>query len=503
MPVSTYAVFVLDAVGITLGVYQLNKKTGIKKIDEVFYSILCGQEIYSNGKISYETSEMICRQIKAMQDKLIEYQVENSQLYITHALFEASNLDFVVTQIKNKTQMKAKVLNNSKEHYLILQSIASKMPQFNTLIQKGTLILDIGYGTLQTTLYDQGELILTQTSKLGVYRLSEMVSQFHGFRKDSDQLIKESIYSSVDEFDRHLFSKYTIENVIIVGQEIVYFNQQRSQHKAFYTVEELKQVNELIKTYDINHQELLSALFVLVNALVEKVNPKKIFTPDARFIDGAVAYYAYKKYKLFSGHHFTNDRLTCAKNLAKTLGCDLNHNIYVLDMATKIFKAVSKSYGLTSKDQQVLELACIMHNCGRLVNKHYTDELSYAIIKASDFINLSDINRLLIANVIRYKNRPFPQASDFYETHITNNFYVILARVTAIFRIAEALDECHLQKFKDLKVTMKENELILRVSASSDTTIEQSSFEESASLFLEVFGIKPVLKIKRGVSYGV
>lgn len=503
MQVASYGVMVIDAVGITLGIYELNKKTGIKKIDELFASILCGQEIYSNGKISYETSEQICSQIKKMQDTLVEYGVENSQLYITHALFEASNLDFLVTQIRIKTQMKAKVLNNSKEHYLMLQAIASKMPTFNRLIEEGTLILDIGYGTLQTTLYDHGELVLTQTSKLGVYRLSEMVSKFHSYKKDSSELIKESIYSSVDEFHRHFLTKYTIKHVIIVGQEINYFNQMLPAHKDDYTKEALMKIHKQLSSFDTSHQELLSALFVLVDAFISRVHPDKIYTPDARFIDGAVSDYAYKRFKIFSGHHFTKDRLTCAKHLADTLGCDMTHNLYVLDVASKLFKAVSKSYGLTSKDQQVLELACIMHNCGRLVNKHFGDELSYAMIKECDFINLSDINRLLIANVIRYKNRPFPQASEFYETHITNNFYVILARITAIFRIAEALDDCHLQKFTDLKITIKDNECIFRVTSIVDTTIEQQAFEESCHLFVEVFGIKPILKIKRGVSYGI
>ena len=140
-----------------------------------------------------------------------------------------------------------------------------------------------------------------------------------------------------------------------------------------------------------------------------------------------------------------------------------------------------------------------MHNCGRFVNLHYEDDLSYMIVKESEFINLSDINRILVANVLRYKNADFPHQRDLNEPLVSQDFYVILARMTALFRLAEALDDCHLQKFSDVKVMIKNDEFVVRATTKQEAIIEIKAFEASAHLFQEVFGLKPVFKCKRKV----
>lgn len=506
MATTSFAALVIHAAGITMRIYEMNKKMGVKQIDELTHVMHCGQEIYTEGRLSFESTDEICSVLQDFQLKIAEYGVDNVQVCIANSLTDAFNLDFLVTQIRIKTGMKAKILNNSKDHYLTLQSIARKMPEFNELIKTGTLILDVDYGNIQITLYDNSELVKTQSNRLGVARIREMVSGLEVKKGDYVRLVSEAIKSDLDEYQNKILKGAKINNFIVVGGEMEYLNRHLNKSdRATYSRDDLKHLHEILlkgeygKEIDEVHVRLLMPMFALVNGFMHMTDAKTIFAPDVHLCDGMVCDFAYKKFKIFSGHHFTDDRISAAIHLAERFGCDMTHNLYVRDIAKVLFQAVSKPFGLSNKDQQVLELATIMHNCGRYVNLHYEDDLSYMIVKESEFINLSNINRLLVANVLRYKNAAFPHQKALNEPLVNQDFYVILARVTALFRIAEALDDCHLQKFTDIKATIKNGEFIVRATCKQEVLIETQAFNASSHLFQEVFGLKPVFKCKRRV----
>lgn len=501
MAVTSFAAIVINTSGIAMRIYEMNKKNGIKQIDELVHNMQCGQEIYKEGRLSFDSAEEICAVVKDFQKKLLEYAVVNLQLYISHSLTEAFNLDFLVTQIRIKTGLKAKVLNGSKEHYLTLQSIAGKMSNFNELIQKGTLILDIGYGNLQVTQYDHSELLGAQRYRLGVSRIREMMSRLDMKNSDYPRLIEEAIISDLREFKRHILKDQRIENVIVIGGEMGVLN--RQENVNVYQREELMALRKELMATNLDtakmHTKLLLPLLVIIDSFMEMTEATCVYAPDVHLCDGIVSDFAYKKLKIFSGHHFTEDRISAAIHLAKRFDCDMEHNLYVRNIANELFKTVSKPYGLNNKDQQVLELASILYDCGRYINHHNDDDLTYEIIKESEFINLSDLNRLLVANVLRYKDKPFPHVHELNEPLVSADFYVILARVTALFRLAEALDTCHLQKLEDVHATIKNKEFIVRATTRQEVNLETYAFNESSGLFQEVFGLKPILKCKRRI----
>ncbi len=511
MAVTSFAAMHVGLAVMTLRVYQLNKKSGISCMDELAHPIKCGVELYSEGRLSFESVDEITDVLKEFQLKLLEYGIENAQLYVASSLGEAKNIEFVLNQIRLKTGLKPKLLNNSKERYLMLQSIARSMPNFNEVIQKGTLILEIGYGSVQITIYDQSSLIATQNISIGLQRITEFLSRVESRTSHYPELISEYLKSDMEEFKRLYLQKVKIENFIVVGREISHLNTLQKQNGfGIYTLDDLKAIHErfskhsmleLSNQYDLPYEQvkLMSPLYLILKGFFEMSSVEQMYCPDVHICDGIVTDYGYKKLGIFSGHHFTEDRLSGAKHLAERFGCDMVHNEYVAKVAKILFKALAKPYGLTNKDSQILELASILHNCGRYVNLHFEDDLSYHIVKESEFINLSDTNRDLIACVLKYKNREFPAYRELNEPSLNNDYYVILARLTAIFRIAEALDDCHLQKMTNIKAVIKGDEFVIRATSYMDILIEESEFEESSKLFVEVFGLKPVLKCKRSV----
>ena len=82
---------------------------------------------------------------------------------------------------------------------------------------------------------------------------------------------------------------------------------------------------------------------------------------------------------------------------------------------------------------------------------------------------------------------------------ISTDAYLTLVKLTAILRVANALDRSHKQKFKDIRPYLSGKELVITTKVMDDITLEQGLFKDKADFFEEVYGIRPVLKKKRGL----
>ena len=72
-----------------------------------------------------------------------------------------------------------------------------------------------------------------------------------------------------------------------------------------------------------------------------------------------------------------------------------------------------------------------------------------------------------------------------------------MAKLTAILRLANGLDRSHKQKFKNVRTSLKDNELVITVDTNEDITLEKGLFDGRAAFFQEVFNVRPVIRQKR------
>ena len=72
-----------------------------------------------------------------------------------------------------------------------------------------------------------------------------------------------------------------------------------------------------------------------------------------------------------------------------------------------------------------------------------------------------------------------------------------IVKLTAILQISNALDRSHKQKCRDIRATLKENQLVITVNTSEDLTLEKGLFDSRADFFEEVYSIRPVIRQKR------
>ena len=161
----TYKTFAAINVGsgeVSMKIYEISPKTGIREIDYVRYYIELGSDTYTKGYIEYDLVRELCDVLEGFSTKMEEYRVDSYLALGSSALIEASNCELIVDQIRVRTGLKVETIDNAQQRFLLLKSVARGMRNFEQLIDDGAAIVDMGSGSLQITIYDEGRLIYTQ-----------------------------------------------------------------------------------------------------------------------------------------------------------------------------------------------------------------------------------------------------------------------------------------------------------------------------------------------------
>ena len=97
-------------------------------------------------------------------------------------------------------------------------------------------------------------------------------------------------------------------------------------------------------------------------------------------------------------------------------------------------------------------MAALLHDIGIYVSLRAHHKHSQYILAASQIFGLSDDETAVIANVARYHRRGAPQRSHLPYAALDRQERLIVNKLSALLRVANALDAEHLQKVRDLHV---------------------------------------------------
>lgn len=504
MASTTFAAIDVGSDELSMKIYQLSKQRGIQELVYVRHKLSLGTETYTKKFISYETIEEVCSKLNDFKRIMAEYNVTHSQAYATSALREASNTIVILDQIKIQTGFTVTVLSNSEARFLYFKALASREPAFEQLIQDGTLILDIGAGSLQLSIYNQGRLQLTQNLLLGSSRIQELLQTMQEEAYDFQELIDEYIEKDLVSFTELNLKLIRINHIFVLGEMIpeAYYYLQKN-YPDFNGVIKKKWFgkNKIAREQFGSHARLLLPTTLLCRKISSLTNCDDIHFTNINLCDGAVADYAEKKLRLSSGHNFTEDILSASTNIAIKYAVDQNHVKNVQTLALQIFDRIRKLHGLGKRERLLLQIGVILHNCGSYINAIQSRECSYRIIMSTEIIGISHKERAMIANMIRYNDSSIPQYSEIDED-FTHEEYITIVKLNAILKTANVLDKSNRQKIKNVDVSLKDGILTITADTMADITLEKGLFHEKAVVFEEVFGIRPRLNQKRSGKRG-
>ena len=520
MAIERFAAIDIGSYNISMEIFELSKKNGLNSVNHIRQRLEIGKDTYQDGKLSREKIEKLCRILLDFKVVMEEYKVSDYRACAKSAFREAENMVLVVDLIFQRTGIKVDVLSNSEQRFLGYKAIASKESDFNKIIEKGTAIIDMGGGSVQVSLFDKDALVTTQNIQVGSMRTREHLAVLGRETTKPELLVDELIRKDIQSFKRLYLKDRKIENVILVGDYFtnLIFHNKTAGSKTITKETFMQWYRDIIGKSALNlsiemdvPMEFASVILptaVIYRRLIDELGADTIWLPGIQLTDGIAYDYGEKNQIIRTKHDFENDIVMAAKNIAKRYGSSQKHTQYVAQWTEVIFDSVKKVSNMTARERLLLRIACMLHDCGKYISLLNVAESSYNIIMSTEIIGLSHLEREIIANVLRYNVRDFDYNQVQMEANLDNisssygshkDVTILIAKLTAILRLADSMDRAHKQTLKDCKMEVKDGMLVVRTAYPGDMTLDAISFEQKASFFEEIFGIRPMLKRKRSV----
>lgn len=504
----TFAAIDIGSYEVSMKIFELSKKVGFKELNDVRYSLELGRGAYSGRRIDQEMLDTLCEVLNDYRRIMKDYGVEEYRTCATSAFRELDNPIVVIEQIYRRTGMMVEVLSNAEQHFLGYKSIAAIETGFKKMIQKGTAILDVGGGSLQVSLFDKDALVTTQSLKMGSLRIRQRLRELEKSTIHYDKLVEEFIRNDLMSFQRLYLKDRDIKNVILMGDFITDTIFQEERQDNIITKNEFmnryedvinKSQYEIAQSMEIDpeYAELVVPTMVVCKNFIEIFNAEALWAPGVSLLDGMAYDFAEKKKYIKSVHNFENDILVAARNIAKRYSSGKNHIFGTMNLCLDIFDSMKKIHGMSARERLLLQIAALLHDCGKYISMGDVAECSYQIIMSTEIIGLSTQERQIIASAVRYNTSAFASYEELkMETGADRISYLVIAKLAAILRLANAMDRSHYQKVKGIKTVLKDRELQMVVDSSQDISLELGLLKDKVEFFEEVFGVRLVLRRK-------
>ncbi len=484
---------------LALKIYEISKKTGITELTHVRRKFAIGVETYRAGYISYRSMTEICETLNDFTRIMNEFGVDSSDVCGTSGIREAENMLVLLDQIRIQTGYNARILSNSEARFLYYKALAMNESNFSALSEEGTLVVDVGAGSMQLSFFKDGLLQVTENLLLGSSRIQELLQVMEDEAYDYNELIDEYIEKDITSFFKLYLDGVKIKHIVAVGGMIPdayhYMKDQKVEFDGIIKSKSLNKVKLFTGISPGNSKLVLPTVLILRKIAIMADCNKFILSP-IDLCDAMAAEFAEKRLRILPDHDINLDIISSARNIAAKYHSDIDHVETVERLSLQIFDKIKKLHGLGKRERLLLQLGVLLHNVGSFISDIHSRENAYHILMNTEIIGISDRERRMIANMIRYNEDRFPDYMALNED-ISKDQYITVVKLNAIVKIANVLDKSNRHKIKRIGVSVEGDVLLVTAETMEDITLEKGLFHDKASAFEEIFGIRPKLIQKK------
>ncbi len=179
-------------------VEQEDKETQFNKSALIRVPIRLGQDAFTVGEISQENIDRMVDAMNAFKLLMKVYKVERYMACATSAMREAYNGNEITEIIYKNTDIKIDIIDGKKEATIIASS------DLNNFIKTDYtyLYVDVGGGSTEFSLFDDGKLLVSKSFKNGTVRLL-------------NNMVNDIVWEEIEKWIKNVTEPY--ENIIIIG----------------------------------------------------------------------------------------------------------------------------------------------------------------------------------------------------------------------------------------------------------------------------------------------
>jgi len=471
------AVLDMGASAIRLVIAEAVPGQPVQVLEEATRGVLLGKDTFTHGRLMAATVEATLKALDGFRRLMDTYGVVRYRAVATSAVREAANRDAFLDRVRLRTGIDVEVIDGSEENRLTYMAVKEKLREHTALVAGDTLLVEVGGGSADISFLRKGQPTHSGTYPLGSIRMRQGLASWHGSQEQGVRLLRRHIHNVVDDIRRDMPLREA-GHFIGLGGDIRLAAEQilgdepadglpqlaKEPFLAFCDQVAAFDPDQLVERYHLAQAEaetLVPALLAYRSLLLE-TSAQEIAVPDVSLRAGLLL-------DLLQGEgvqaieDFGRQVLASAASLGEKYRWDAAHSRQVAHLATRLFDQLKAEHGLSDRERLLLEAAALLHDVGNYVNLRGHHKHTWYILSVSDIFGLSQDDMQVVANVARYHRRAMPQKSHLPYMALDRDSRVAVTKLSAILRLANALDADHLQKVKDVRVKAEEGTLVVEV----------------------------------------
>ncbi len=467
------------------------------------YPLRLGHDVFVSGRMTAETISSAVFGLSTFSDHMTRLKVKRYRAVATSAVRESTNGDELVKRALEEIGIELEKISGSEEARLVHLSVKHRVPLGDTQ----WILADLGGGSVEVSLVDEAKILWSESHTMGSVRLLEELAgsgEDPGrFKKLLQEYIQTLRIPAVIREKRPAGFIATGGNMETIASLLS--TQERSTPvKVALTdlrmlIEKLAGLSyrDRIRELDLREDraDVILPASLVYERLAVLVGADEIIVPHAELREGVLLDLIDDLW-----HHenlWDKQTIEGAVSLGRKYMLDEAHAVQVARLALLLFDQLKEVHNLGAKDRQILLAAGILHDIGIFISFKKHHKHSLYIVSQSELPGFSQEEMQMIANIARYHRKSGPSLQHAAFSELKPEQRESVEKLSAILRVADAMDREHLQKIKGLRTEIDEKTVHILPKGDSDLLLEKWALQKKSQYFTDLFGLKIELGMER------
>ncbi|CAN5738182.1 Ppx/GppA phosphatase family protein [soil metagenome] len=427
----------------------------------------------------------------------------------TSAVREADNRADFVRRVHGEAGIEVEVVSGVEEARLIHLGVLQALEVFDRRL----LLCDIGGGSTELLVGEEGEVLASVSLKLGAIRLTD---RFFGARtlqpsavdscRRHVQAVLSAFERSVDTlgFEVAIGSSGTIEQVLrlargLEGEEplrtlngaVLHRTQVRAVVDAVIDARRRGATADLVDL-DPKRADIILAGVLVLEGVVERFGVEELTVSEYALREGVFLDTIARR----RGGTLPQLRDVARRSVVDLMtACDEDpgHSEHVAHLALDLFDALAHRHGLGSEARALLEAGALLANVGLVISHNKHHKHSYYLVRNSDrLVGFTDTEIELVAQIARYHRKSAPKPSHAEWGALDADDRELVRVAAAVLRVAIGLDRSHRQGVVGVRVVEDHDGVSVLagpVRPDTDLSLEIYAAADRSGLLADVLGV--------------
>jgi len=460
-----------------------------------------GESVFREGRVSAEALNFLCVTLQRMAAVYEKLDVVGIRAVATSAVRDAGNQAEFLKRVTAALGTPVEIVSGQEEARLIHLGVEARWPR----PKERRLIVDIGGGSGELIVSQNGELIDSTSRPLGAVRLTELFLTVDPPSEQAlsrlDQYINEKLAAFVkrhgsEKFDRVVATSSTAAALVCAVNRIPRARRDTADRVRASTAQ-IRRFFEFLIKEDVNERrrwigigprraEIIVAGAAVFLRILQAIQHRSMYYSAAGVRDGIIADLAGRRV----GRELSllsREQRQVVEAMTKRYGVAIRHARQVASLAHSLFETMQPLHRQPPASGKLLEAAAYLHDIGHFISDTSHHKHSAYLVANSDLPGFTAKERLIVAAVCRFHRKSMPQARHSQFQALDAEAKRTVLYLSPLLRLADALDRSHEQKVRNVTVSFKNGSVSLQVEADVNADLEIWAASQASAAFREVY----------------